>query len=113
MVPENEQLFITKVDEYEGTSTFSYRSDPASDIIFPFERKQINNFVAVHQQRFWLTSVLWLLSELAIEQFGKGRFLTSLEATRLMKKLCVNMENKQWTRGEDLREFVFNGSYKM
>ena len=23
------------------------------------------------------------------------------------------MENKQWTRGEDLREFVFNGSYEM
>ena len=66
MVPENEQLLITKVDEHERTSTFSYRSDPESDIIFPF--------VAVYRQRFWLTSVLWLLSELAIEQFGKGRF---------------------------------------
>ena len=66
LVPENEQLLITKVDEHERTSTFSYRSDPESDIIFPF--------VAVYRQRFWLTSVLWLLSELAIEQFGKGRF---------------------------------------
>ena len=23
------------------------------------------------------------------------------------------MENKQWTRGEDLREFVLNGRYEM
>nr|XP_058948117.1 uncharacterized protein LOC131776005 isoform X2 [Pocillopora verrucosa] len=61
LVPENEQLLITKVDEHEGTSTFSYRSDPESDLIFPFE----------HKQKFWLTSVLWLLSELAIEQFGQ------------------------------------------
>ncbi|XP_066021985.1 uncharacterized protein [Pocillopora verrucosa] len=61
LVPENEQLLITKVDEHEGKSTFSYRSDPESDIIFPFE----------HKQKFWLTSVLWLLSELAIEQFGQ------------------------------------------
>ena len=73
LVPDNEQLLITKVDEHEGTSTFSHRSDPASDIISFSELEQINNFVGVHWQKFWLLSVLWLLSELAVKQFGKGR----------------------------------------
>ena len=73
LVPDNEQLLITKVDEHEGPSTFSYRSDPASDLISVSECEKINNFVGVHPQRCWLLSVLWLLSELAVKQFGKGR----------------------------------------
>ena len=73
LVPDNEQLLITKVDEHEGTSTFSYRSDPASDLISVSECEKINNFVGVHLQKCWLLSVLWLLSELAVKQFGKGR----------------------------------------
>ncbi|XP_066025512.1 uncharacterized protein [Pocillopora verrucosa] len=71
LVPDNEQLLITKVDEHEGTSTFSYRSDPASDLISVSECEKINNFVGVHPQRCWLLSVLWLLSELAVKQFGQ------------------------------------------
>ena len=73
LVPDNEQLLITKVDEHEGTSTFSYRSDPASDIISVSECEQINRFLGVHRQKYWLLSILWLLSELAVKQFGKGR----------------------------------------
>ena len=73
LVPDNEQLLITKVDEHEGPSTFSYRSDPASDLISVSECEKINNFVGVHSQKCWLLSVLWLLSELAVKRFGKGR----------------------------------------
>ena len=73
LVPDNEQLLIIKVDEHEGTSTFSYRSDPASDIISVSECEQINNFLGVHRPKYWLLSILWLLSELAVKQFGKGR----------------------------------------
>ena len=74
LVPDNEQLLITKVDEHEGTSIFSHRSDPASDIISVSEFEQINNFVGVHWQKCWLLSVLWLLSELVVKQFAKGRW---------------------------------------
>ena len=73
LVPENEQLSITKVDERGRTSTFSYRSNPAKDTITVSECQQINNFVGVHPKKKWLISVLWLLSELAVNQFGKGR----------------------------------------
>ena len=73
MVPENEELSITKVDEHGGTLAFSFKSDPASDITSVSEYEQINNFVGVHPKKFWLTSVLWLLSELAVNKFGKGR----------------------------------------
>ena len=73
LVPDNEQLLITKVDEHEGPSTFSYRSDPVSDLISVSECEKINNFVDVHSQKCWLLSVLWLLSELAVKRFGKGR----------------------------------------
>ena len=73
LVPENEHLTITKVDEHGRTSLFSYRSNPAKDMITVFECQQINNFVGVHPKRKWLTSLLWLLSELAVKQFGKGR----------------------------------------
>ena len=73
LVPENEHLTITKVDERKRTSLFSYRSNPAEDTITVSECQQINNFVGVHPKRKWLTSVLWLLSELAVKQFGKGR----------------------------------------
>lgn len=73
LVPENEELSITKVDEHGGTLAFSFKSDPASDITSVSECEQINNFVGVHPKKFWLTSVLWLLSELAVNKFGKGR----------------------------------------
>lgn len=73
MVPENEELSISKVDEHGGLLTFSHRSDPASDIISVWELEQINNFVGVHPRKDWLPSVLWLLSELAVKLFGKRR----------------------------------------
>ena len=73
MVPENEQLLITKVDERGRKSIFSYRSDPEKDMITVSECEQINNFVGVHPKIKWLMSILWLLSELAMKQFGKGR----------------------------------------
>ncbi|XP_066025510.1 uncharacterized protein [Pocillopora verrucosa] len=71
LVPENEHLTITKVDEHGRTSAFIYRSNPAKDTITVSECQQINNFVGVHPKKKWLISVLWLLSELAVNQFGK------------------------------------------
>ena len=73
LVPENEHLTITKVDENGRTSAFIYRSNPAKETITVSECQQINNFVGVHPKIKWLKSVLWLLSELAVKQFGKGR----------------------------------------
>ena len=73
LAPEKEHLTITKVDEHGRTSAFIYRSNPAKDTITVSECQQINNFVGVHPKKKWLTSVLWLLSELAVNQFGKGR----------------------------------------
>ena len=73
LVPEGEQLSITKVDECGRKSTFSYKSNPAEDMMTDSECEKMKNFVGVHQTSKRLTSVLWLLSELALNQFGKGR----------------------------------------
>lgn len=73
MVPEDEKLSITKVDECGRKSTFSYRSNPAVDIMTGSECVEIKKFVGVHPKKKWLASVLWLLSELALSRFGKGR----------------------------------------
>ena len=72
-VPENEHLTITKVDKHGRPTEFIYRSNPATDKITVSEYPRIINFVGFHPKRKWLKSVLWLLSELAVKQFGKGR----------------------------------------
>ena len=73
LVPEEEELSIRKVDEHEGTSTFSYRSNPVMDKASLSECQQINNFVGVRPSKRRLMSVLWLLSEFAVKCFGKRR----------------------------------------
>ena len=73
LVPQEEELSIRKVDEHEGTSTFSYRSNPVMDKVSLSECRQINNFVGVWPSKRRLMSVLWLLSEFAVKCFGKRR----------------------------------------
>lgn len=70
LVPENEKLWIRKVDEHGRMSTFNYASDPACDIMSKKEIDHINRFVGYHRAAPWLLSVLWLLSELAVKRYG-------------------------------------------
>ena len=67
MVPENEKLLITKVDERGGKLTYDYRSDPVKDMITASEYYQMKKLVGDHPKSKWLTSVLWFLSELALK----------------------------------------------
>lgn len=73
LVPQEEELSIRKVDEHEGTSTFSYRSNHVMDKVSLSECGQINNFVGVWPSKRRLMSVLWLLSEFAVKCYGKRR----------------------------------------
>ena len=73
LVPQEEELSIRKVDEHEGTSTFSYRSNPVMDKASRSECHQIKNFVDSCPGKRKLMSVLWLLSEFAVKCFGKRR----------------------------------------
>lgn len=72
-VPQEEELSIRKVDEHEGTSTFSYRSNPVKDKANRSECHQIKNFVGSSPGKRRLMSVLLLLSEFAVKCFGKRR----------------------------------------
>lgn len=71
LVPVNEELSITKVDERGGSSIFSYKSDPARDMLNDPDCKNMTTLIGVHPKRKWLASVLWLLSEWAVNQFGR------------------------------------------
>ena len=73
LAPEDEKISITKVDECGRKSTFSYKSNLAEDMMTKSEYVAIKKFVGVHPKKKWLASVLWLLSELALSRFGKGR----------------------------------------
>ena len=74
LVPLNEQLLITKVDECGRTSTFIHSSNPVKDTITDSEFQEINNFVARHSTHICQISVLWLLSEFVMKKFGEGRW---------------------------------------
>ena len=73
-VPEGEHLSITKMDEDGRPSgTFTYQSDTTMDLIAVNKIDQIQAFVGIRPKRKWLISVLWLLLEWALSEFGKGR----------------------------------------
>lgn len=66
-VPNGEELYISN-----GRSTFSYRSNPAANTdIAATTSKKISNLVGAKPERAWLVSILWLLAELAVNQFGR------------------------------------------
>lgn len=66
-VPNGEELWISN-----GRSTFRYRSNPAANTdIAATTSKKISNLVGAKPERAWLLSILWLLAELAVNQFGR------------------------------------------
>ena len=73
LVPEKEELEITKVDECGERVEFTYKSEPVKDIITESEFEKMTNLIGPRPVLKLPTVVVWLLSELALHNFGKGR----------------------------------------
>ena len=73
LVPEKEELKITKVDECGKRVEFTYKSEPVVDIITKSEFEKMENLLGPCPVIKLPIIVVWLLSELALHNFGKER----------------------------------------
>ena len=79
---------------------------------WPCKRHNLCFWMWTNQWFCWCSSAVMLVAECPVAPFRVGWETTRLKVTRLLKKLCINMANKQWTWGEDFQEFVMNGICK-
>ena len=72
-VPEKEELKVTKVDECGKRVGFTYKSEPVRDFITESEFEKMKNLLGPCPVLKLPIMVVWLLSELALHNFGKER----------------------------------------